>query len=650
MKKQTISTIFGVAFALFLSILFANAAQNFAVSPTSLSDTTILTQADSSTFTITNSGNVSINLTISKVNLVRGSETVTLVLNTTSITNLAVSGTQTVKVSYTPNGVSKGTYVGSVTVVNAQNSSQTITIPVTLNVIGNGEALELVSFANDKILMSGELDDTDTKTIKFRNSGNVTLTNIQFTVTDLEGDSSSDQIDKEDIDLNDDGFTLLKGESDRIEIRADIPRNIEIDTYVGTLTARSSEGYEFKYELEVTVTGGDLSVVINDRYNVANGVMKVIAKAGEVVNNYEFEIENDGNINVNNINFELDGDLVEEFTSNTIAKSEVTFSPSLVDLQENDNEIVELSFYLPEGTSSGTYSAEVRAVSQSGKIYDSFRLELKIVGDIYIKTIEMDNEVTPGDNLDVQITVRNQGSKVERNLKITGTLFDIDYGNSDIIEATSSFLLDVGAEKTETLRFKIPQEASDGSHTLELRLSYGSETLVEVEEVIVTRPTHKITFESIGINPGVAKCDDSLYTFVKVKNLGKFDEDVKFTTEIIGTGIKEESSMFTLDVDEAYQNNQILNIKGLEAGTYTVSHKVNYNTNLFVKEESELRVSACGTGTIGGIDVKPIVDVINQTNTTKISLFGTEMEKGTVYLGGGIAGVFVLILISLFFL
>ncbi len=651
MKTKNISIILGAVLALFLSLMLANAVQSFTVSPSTVTDTTALGVSDSTDITITNTGNESIDIAVTKSNLALNSNSVTITLNDTALT-LASGASAKVKASYTPSGVPSGSYAGSVTVTNDDNSSQSSTVTFTVTVNSAGESVEVVGVdEGDSLTMSGDIDDKETKTFKLRNNGNVDLTNVRISVSDLDGQDGSDEIDSGDVDVNDDNFDLDIDDSERFEIEVDIPDDIEEDTYVGIVTITTGEGYEFEFELEVEVTGGNADLEISSSVlSVSGGVMKIIGEAGDTEDNYEFQIRNVGNLNVNDITFELDGDLEEEFSSATIDESFVTFSPSSIDLEDGDRDEIEVTVEIPSDAQSGTYFAEIRAVSSTGKVFDDIRLEVKVVGDVYIDSITYDNEVTPGDNLDVEVVVKNQGSSIVRSLKITGTLFDIDIGNSDITESSSTFLLESGSEKTEIIRFKIPAEASDGSHTLELRLDFGDDELVEVQEVIVSRPVHKINFESFGVNPGVIKCEGSLYTFAKVQNLGKFDEDVKFTTTIIGTGITKTSSTFELEVDENYQNNQVLDVSGIDAGTYKVEHKVSYNSNLFVKQESSLRVDECRDTSVG-IDIDPIQPT-NETNSTPntYSLFGSDIPKTTVYLGGGIGAVFVLILVTLFFL
>ena len=654
MKGLKLSAVLGAVFAVLLSVMFASAVQSFSVSPTSITDTVGKGTSASETFTLTNTGNESITLLLTKTDLILSSDSFSMSLNDTSVT-LPVGNSSVVKVTYAPSSSKDtGVYNGNVTITNSANSSHTSKVSLAVTVQSTGASISIDDEDDNTIEISGDLDESVTKRIRIRNDGSIDFTNVEFTFYDLEGEDGGDEIEANDQDIDDDGFDLDVDDSESVEIEVDIPRNIEIDTYVGEFRITTNEGYNFDFDIEVEVEGGDIDIVFKENtLNVRNGVLEMVGEAGETLDNYEFVIDNEGDVNVNNLEFELDGDLEEEFTSATIDSSYVTFSPSSVDLDSGDDDTVEVTVAIPDDAASGTYSTKINVLSSTGKEYDDIRLEVKVVGDIYIKEITYDNEIEPGENLDVSIVVKNQGSKIYRNIKVTGTLFDVDVGNSDVIETTSTFLLNSGEEQEKLLRFKIPEEASDGSHTLELRLKYDSEELVEVEDVIVTRPVHNIIVDSFGITPSVAKCDDTIYTFMKAKNLGKYDEDVRFSAEILTTNIKKQSSTFELSVDESYQNNQVLDISALDVETYTVILKVEYNSGLLVRKESKLTVLNCTESTVGGIDIKPIEDgnqtLVNETNS-KIKLFGSEVEKTTVYLGTGVGAVFILIIVSLFFL
>lgn len=656
-------TILGLVIGFLVAITMVSAAQSFSVSPTSFSESKTAGASGSGTITINNTGSESINLSLTKTNLASGSNSITLSISSSSVTNLASSSTSTVTYSYsTTSSQSAGTYAASIVVQNAQNSSQTSTIPITVVLSANsssstsnnvsGASIVIVNHDDDDTLeLSGEVDENIDKSFRFKNIGNTSLNVNSISFTNLEGDD--DDIDSDEIDIDDDSFDLDIGDTQKVVIEIDIPDDVAPDTYEGTMRVSTTQGYIFNYTISLEVTADDLDVFFVDNgADARSRVLEMIGEAGETVDNYEVLIENDGNIDLQDMYLEVEDALEEEFTSNTIPVSAISFNPSTIDIDGGDDDTVEVKVSIPETQSSGTYYGDLRVKTSDGEELDKMTLKVKVIGDIYIKSIELDNEVTPGDVLEVIVEVANQASKVQQNVKVSGRLEDIDSINSDITDTTSTFLIDSKESREQRLRFKIPDDATDGSHTLEITVTFDDDELVEVEEVIVNRPTYKISVDSFTITPAIAKCDVDLYTFTKVKNLGKYEDDVKITAEIKDTGIKAESSLFELEVDEQIQRNLRLDISSLEPGVYTVTEKISYGSSTFEKKETQFRVVEC-SDTVG-IDVKPI-EPINETNTTtpvssKVTILGNEMEKTTAILAGTTVAVFGFIVLALFFI
>jgi len=655
MKKNIISVLIIALLTLLFGANAIYATQDFSVSPSTLSETINVSTAGGSSFTVTNTGNETISLTVTKTNPSGGAGTININLGTTTISNLTPGANANVAYTYT-SGTNLGTSVGEITVTNQANTSQEKNVSVQITVTSSGASLS-IDGTTSTITVEGEVDKEDHLRLKFRNTGTIDLTGIRVKVDDvLTGVESIDEIDDSDIDFDPDkSFDLDTGKFKSIDILVDVPNDVAADTYEGTLIAQTDQG-EFTWILKVNVKGNNEDIYIDQSgAEVRSGVLEMIGEPGEKVDNYEFSIVNDGNSDFAGITYKLDGDLKEEFTSDTIPQSAVEFNPTDVDVNRDDNENIEVITTIPEDTPSGTYYADIEIYGPDNDKLDNIVLKVKVVGDIFISKIEYDDSVNPGDRLDVKVTVENTGSTIFRDVKVDATLFDIDEGTEDLHESSSTFLLDVGKEKTETVSFNIPEYASDGGHTLEIKLLYGSEKLTEIKEITVTRPQHFIKINSASINPGVAICNEKLYTFINGENLGSVDESrVVISSEIIGTNVKESSTVLELKKDEKLQKSLTLDISSLKAGSYTVKHKVEYSGETQTRE-SKLTIGECRSNVGIQIDTNGTLsknDNINdtQTNTTKLILFGQEVEKSTVYLGSGVGVVVVLIVVSLFFL
>lgn len=657
MVHKKIQTILSMLTAIMLSLTLVNAATSFTITPVTVSDSVIIGDPGEIVYTIENTGSEELNLTITKSNLVKSGESISLSLNETTITDLAVAGTIQFKATYPTAGKEAGNYTGTVTVTNTDNTSETAISTINSELsVKTGTLMEITDFDDDTIIMSGEIDEKETETFRIKNTGTVDLTNIQFYFYDLDGEDEGDDIDKKELSVDDDGFDLDVGESEKVELEIDVPDEIEVDKYVGKIIARSDEGYELEIEVRLDIDGGDIEVEFDrSTLSVRDGIMKIEGEPGDLIDNYEFTIENVGKINVDNLVFEMKADLEEQYSSEILSASAISFSKNSLDLDAGDDSDIEVKIDVPEDLKTGLYTGELRVKSSTGKVYDDIVIEVKVVGDVYISEIEFESEVEQNDALDVKITIKNQGSQTETNVKVSGTIQGIDLGNSDLIESSSSFLLSAGKEKTETLRFDIPESARDGGHTLEITLTYDDGTVVELKDITVNRPSNKLVIESSGTSQNLIKCDDSLYVFNKVKNIGKYDQTATFTVEVIGTSIKKEIKDIQIDVDESVQQNFNLELSDLESGSYEVVSKVSYS-GFFVKDTSLVTVRGCNSASTG-LDIKPIEDNTNSSNTSQTDsegkqyeLFGQTIDKTQIYLIVVISIILILIVVSLFFI
>ena len=669
MNNKNLGFVFFAIFASLFGISSVFSVADFSVSPVSITFDKNVSEAGYGVIIINNTGNETLNLTSSKVNFVSGANSFNLTINSTSYTDF-INGTQ-VNLGYNfTTGIDEGIFNGKIFIVSDSNSSLNKTIPITVTVVDNTPApilnyslITIDSSENEEDLeFALEKDDHDTIRFYLKNTGNITLTNLNIDVNEDESDmSGSDytfQIGNHDTDNIDE---LKPGEiSDLIEIRYESDKYISTGIYNDIeFIVKTSQNYTYKKDIKVTIEGNNEDIKISDSaLYVSSGLMTMIGEPGENVDNYEFRIDNQGDTDVADISFELDGDLKGEYSSATIPANAVTFSPSHIDLYKGDNDNIEVIVNVPADALVGDYFAKIKAISSSGKEYDNIRLKVKVIGDIYVNKIEYDENVKPGDNLNVDVTINNKGSLLYRNIRIVGTLYDIDSGNGDVVESSSSFLLDVDESRTETLKFNIPNDASDGSKTLEIRVTYDDETLVEIENLNVVRNLHNLDITSFVINPSTAKCDDTLYSYIKFQNLGKYDEDVKIKAEILGTNLIQETNEFEIGVDEIAQKNLVFDISNLKAGTYEMEEKVYYGSSIqYEKKTVALNILDCNK-TSYGVVVKDLNNVTTNTsnfNQTKIGpsdvyIFGFDMPRSTFYLGTGVFVVFILIIFTLFML
>lgn len=676
-SKKILIMIMTLIFASVFTFFSVNAVQDFSVNTSTISQTVNVSTSNNFTINIVNSGNESINLTVSKVDLVSGSNTIPLTLDSTSISNLANGTTHILTTSYTT-GTVTGTYTGSIKVTNSNNLSQNKTISVSVTVQSttvNGASVEFVDESSTLLFPIVVDDSSEKKTFVLKNNGNVKLNDVEIDL-DSRFDGNNDNIDDNDFEINgengdrtyslkdDDNVDYLDvNDTYNVKLRLDIPSNLDVDDYRGDIkisyipegsTTRVTQTLQLK--IVATSDNEDIYFDTNTLY-VKSGILDVLTAPDETTTDLEFSVRNDASYDIQNITYQLNSDLKEENSGNILPKSAITFRSDSVDIYSRDSENVKFDLTIPKDQPVGTYTADINLYSSTGKKIDKISLRIKVMGDIYIDSINFNSNVKPGDYLDVPVVIKNKGSSTQRNIMIKGTLSDIDSSNSDIYESSSNFLLESNTNRTETLRFKIPKDASSGSHVLEINVVYDTNIISQIENVEIDRPIHKIDLSSYAINPSYVKCQDSIYTYVKFQNLGKYSEDISVTSQIENTDIKQSTNTVNMEVDEIMQKSLVLDVSSLNPGTYNVIQKVNYAGNAYEKRETSLVINSCNNATISGVDIKNINDtnmndsLTNTTQTSKnVNLFGHEISKTTAYLGGGVGATFLLIVVALFLL
>ncbi len=641
---------------LILTLGTAHAA-TFSVSPSSVNEGSVdLSTAKENTFTVTNNGNSTLNLSISKNNLNSGSNIIALSLNDTSL-SIPAGSSKNFKVSYST-GTDEETFTGNVTLTDNSNSSNAIVIPYTVTVQDpSGAKLEIINEPNnDKIIFRTDITDDIDDSFRLKNTGNVDLTNLKIELKgDLNGKDGNERIDESDIDLefdrddNDEQSRLTPTNTIRVEVDINIDRSeLELDTYEGEFEIRTDQR-TFIFGLEVEIRGGNEEITI--RY-LGGDRIEVREKAGERIDDIEFIVDNTGDFDLNDLEIVV-RDPLKGQNGKTFPTSAISFRPNSLDLKDGEDDEVELIVNIPDNQAPGTYNGEISVLDSNGDELEDIGLEIKVVGDVFIDTSSyegLNKEYKPGDIVTIRFDVVNDGTQLYRNVKVTGKLENIDASDSEVSDTTSTFAMDVGDRSTKTLRFTLPDDTRSGEITLVITLDFDDQQDEEIEKIKVVRPEHKVMIESFSSTPSNPKCDDQLFSYIKVKNVGENEETVKFTVEVEGTG-SIQSGIHEIGVDEIEQESFILDIKNIEPGNYNVLYTISY-TGETVTRESILKVQECKDSTVGGIDVKPEKPSTgdNTDSSDSVSIFGGNFDKTTVLLGTGLGIVAILIIVSLFFI
>lgn len=658
---MNIKYIIHILIAITLAITTAFSVQDFTVTG-NLNDGTQAPNVDRTlAIQLENTGNESITLDLSENDATDGSNSVTLDLSQTSVT-LAEGETTTINLIYNTKSY-EGTYTGTITIVNNENTSQSQSLTFTLTVEiprVNEASLVLVGDVVSGNVITFDEVEIDKKTsfynIRLVNNGNVTITDISYDMDDLNGDD--DDIDEGNVEIENRAIKnfevdeLEVGESTDSDFKFDLGK-IDVDEYRGDLTITGNDPSNNKISVVYRIVVNTFSDEEDIKFSNSNPIT-IIEEPGNTINDLELEITNNGANTVEGLILEVEEEFSQESGSNVLPLTAFSFSePGRFTLDEEDEISIDLDIDIPKELAQGTYSGDIRILNKDNEELDSIRLEIKVTGDVFIRSIELPDSIKPDEILDLEITLANQGNQVFRDVRIEAVIEDIDSAQSDLDQTTDTFLLDVNQDVTKRLRFIIPEDAQDGQKAIEITVTYDNneQEIVEIESIRIDREPYFIEVQSYSVSPNVIKCDTSIFANIRVENLGQYDDEVLVVSEIVGTGIKATTNEIDLNTDDDYSFRNVLDITNLEAGTYEVVHTIRSKDQ---KEVSNtIRVQDCASQGNTGLEFQDLNTTgvsDNETSDSTIELFGEEFENTTVYLGGGLIVIILLIIVSLFLL
>ena len=659
---MNIKYIFHILIATLLAFTAGFSVQDFTAATSNLNDETQEPNVDRTlSIVLENKGNESITLSLSENDASDGSNLISLNLAQSTVT-LNDGETQTVDLTYNTES-EEGTFVGTITIENSENSSQSeelsFSVTVEIPTVSGASFILVGDVVSGNVLTFEEVEvneRTSFRDIMIVNNGDVDLTDIEYDMEELVG--GDDEIDEKDIEVDGErinDFDIEKldvGESRDSDFRFDLGK-VEVREYVGdlTITAKDPDNNIITevYRIEVETFSDEEDIEFTNKNPI-----EITEEPGNTINNLELKLKNSGVNRVENLILEVEEDFTQESGTSVLPISAFSFSESSrFELDDEEELEIDLDIILPEGLAQGTYSGDIRVLNKDDEKIDEIRIEIKVTGDVFIREITLPENIKPDEVLELEIVLANQGNQVFRDVRIEAIIEDVDTAQSDLDQTTDTFLLDVNEDVTKRLRFIIPEDAEDGQKAIEIRVRYdnGDQEIVEIESIRIDREPYFIEIQSYSVSPNVIKCDDSMFASIRVENLGQFDDEVTVISEIVGTGIKASSNEIDLGTNDDYSFRNVLDITNLEAGTYEVVHTIRSKDQ---KEVSNtIRVQDCNSlGSTGVIveDLNNTNTIINETSGDTIEVFGEEFKSQTVYLGGGLVLIILLIIVSLFLL
>ena len=645
MSKKFIISLFTV---LFLGLTLVSAADltNLGISPSPAAMIGLPGENKAVTVQFTNNVGSTLNLVISKVDLIGQNPTnlhkillSQINVNPTSFT-LNNGQQQNVAISLIiPTGLNADTYKGTFSVsdgVDSKNFDVLVTIQPQAN-------FEILTFTEtNPLVISGQEDSSVSGTFSVRNTGSSVLTFDQTTSYDISGLDLSDT--KRTITLSfPTTFTVAPGETRSIVINANVPANIDIDTYDGILKVISGNIQKtFKLEIRIHPELCKDGVVGDFSLDIDQPDSGDEFAPGETID-IQVNVGNDFDKNINDI-------VVKAFLYDVDEDDkieEVESDPE--DIDEGDDKDFDLSLEVPDDIKADDeFILFVKGFEEGNE--DEHCAESQVSVDIQREkhdviipkngiNIQPTLTIRQGESFDVSVKALNVGESDEDGVTLrlniqelgiseTSQSFDLEDGESDDNEQIQRFnLLKVPNDaKIKTYSIEATVTFDDGDST---NTGFGELTVIEGEQPVVTEPVDVLNVQS-----------------ASETTANTFDVRAILTNDL------EENVVYTVEGSASWANlvnPQILSLRkgeskpiqftfvgkeGLEAGSYSGNLIVKDNKGTIVESDS-FTVAAAGTkkdttGITGftvfeGISGSTVLFVIGDIVLVVIAIFFIKM-------------------------
>ena len=645
MSKKFIISLFTV---LFLGLTLVSAADltNLGISPSPATIIGLPGENKAVTVQFTNNVGSTLNLVISKVDLIGQNPTnlhkillSQINVNPTSFT-LNNGQQQNVAISLIiPTGLNADTYKGTFSVsdgVDSKNFDVLVTIQPQAN-------FEILTFTEtNPLVISGQEDSSVSGTFSVRNTGSSVLTFDQTTSYDISGLDLSDT--KRTITLSfPTTFTVAPGETKSVVINGNVPANIDIDTYDGILKVISGNIQKtFKLEIRIHPELCKDGVVGDFSLDIDQPDSGDEFAPGETID-IQVNVGNDFDKNIN--------DIVEKAFLYDVDEDdkieEVESDPE--DIDEGDDKDFDLSLEVPDDIKADDeFILFVKGFEEGNE--DEHCAESQVSVDIQREkhdviipkngiNIQPTLTIRQGESFDVSVKALNVGESDEDGVTLrlniqelgiseTSQSFDLEDGESDDNEQIQRFnLLKVPNDaKIKTYSIEATVTFDDGDST---NTGFGELTVIEGEQPVVTEPVDVLNVQS-----------------ASETTANTFDVRAILTNDL------EENVVYTVEGSASWANlvnPQILSLRkgeskpiqftfvgkeGLEAGSYSGNLIVKDNKGTIVESDS-FTVAAAGTkkdttGITGftvfeGISGSTVLFVIGDIVLVVIAIFFIKM-------------------------
>ncbi len=571
-------------------------------------------------FTITNTGNSDLAVTFAATDLIGSSQNISSlnVVMDPNPTTLNYGESRDINFTITAPANSTGSYSGK---IMATHNGGQINNTLTATVEAVNEAIQITESISKAVIVRTSSQDATT-TLKIKNSGNVALSSVSFTATDLAKDANT-TIASSYITVNGgSSVSLAVGEEKNITI-AITPQVSYIDgDYTGNITINYGAGksHTESYSAEVRSAGAFIGVPAEVNLGSESG-----EERGKNVTT-SFTLSNAGSAGDSS----LTGITVSSTASSDykieFSKDNSNFYSTLDvgSLLVGGSQTIYVKGYIPLDQDSGSDmdigNIEIRSNEANAtitKFYLSTEMMLRIEDlDISVESethSNMDNgdtvkhEAKPGDKVEIDLKIENLFSSSSDididDVSVKVTVEGID-DEDDIELESSEFSINSGKSKTVDLEFTVPYKVDTSSYDIVIEVEGRDDERADHEvtwtvKLPVEKETHKLMITKAAFGQSTVECIRSTSFSVKVLNIGDRKEN-EGVIEVIGPDFKIDDEIdFEFDnrIDEddiEFSKTYSIDARDMKPGTYKITVMAYYaEDDLSDKSVAELVVKDC---------------------------------------------------------
>ncbi|MCK4589456.1 MAG: hypothetical protein KAT77_03370 [Nanoarchaeota archaeon] len=593
--------------SILLLVLFAAGVSALSFSP---STTLTLPNSDPGN-TVTDSTLVDIISTEATQHIIRfsdgalsqGSRTINMALPSDITLAAAASADVNIQVSIPANQYA-GAYTGNLVATSTTSSTVTTTLPVSLTVNSN----PLATINSPSFTAGRGVTRTADNVLTISNTGNTDLNSVSISVNDLSDGTNT--LSQSAISFTPSSTSINYGSNVNVDVVTNIPSTQALGTYTGQIT--------INYGGSTTATG-TLSITVRDPiHNVGSTSTEVLlggsTQQREQTVNQAFTVQNSGDYT----------ETVTVALSGVNSKYNAQLDTTGLTLQPGQSQTVTVTATIPKNQDSGvktlgsvqlaynngasTETIPVKLETQS--MLDFSNVEVK-VGDKSASSVS-DGETVgktakPGDDIEFDIKIENLFTSVQ-DLKIEDIIITLTGQDDDFDseEETDEFDVSDGQDKSEDLKFTVPDKINEGEYDFELHAEGEDENGATHEvtwtvSIEVNKDSNDVRIETASFGSETLQCVRTTELRVTISNYGSDSQDkaalVIFSPDL---GINENIMDIYLDEDFEDDDNEFTKTVTINladdfaAGSYPVTIKAYRNNDREMDEKIiYLKVEDC---------------------------------------------------------